>query len=343
MKKLTSLSLAPAALFIGGAAMAAPIGGYDAWTVNAGVITATCPAGHTCTNLDATGNGILQQKMVDNADTTVSYFRTIVSEEGATATDLASVQALGFRIEGQIGIDGGGGNNYVNRSTIKSGALLGNDQMATTAEVSLGALQSGSLAHFVADQEQGLGATTRRMDWHFHENGVSYLELNHYSTGGVAAGGTGNEGTITVRRSGNVSLGGTLTLDPGGVLSGEEQTLAYAAGNSVTAVWLTQAASGVGSFTNRTIGLQRYTVVTVTGQAGKTNAGGTSIEQMNDYNEDGTFPITLNGPSTEIGDTQWGWNTALFGTRPQAYFENSNSSGLLTAPTGTFANDFVIP
>jgi len=340
MKKLTSLSLAPAALFIGGAAMAAPIGGYDAWTVNAGVITATCPAGHTCTNLDATGNGILQQKMVDNADTTVSYFRTIVSEEGATATDLASVQALGFRIEGQIGIDGGGGNNYTNRSVIKAGAQLGNDQMSTMAEISQGALLSGSLSHFVADQEQGLGATTRGMDWHFHENGVSYLELNAYSTGGVAGGATGNEGTITVRRSGNVSLGGTLTLDPGG---SQEQTLAYAAGNSVTAVWMTQAASGVLPFDQRTLGLQRYTVVTLAGQAGKTNAGGTSVEVMNDELEDGTFPITLNGPGTEISGTQWGWNTSLFGTRPQQYFENSISTGLIAPPTGTYANDFVIP
>ncbi|MBK9131570.1 MAG: hypothetical protein IPM20_08070 [Gammaproteobacteria bacterium] len=340
MKKLTSLSLAPAALFIGGAAMAAPIGGYDAWTVNAGVITATCPAGHTCTNLDATGNGILQQKMVDNADTTVSYFRTIVSEEGATATDLASVQALGFRIEGQIGIDGGGGNNYTNRSVIKAGAQLGNDAMATMAEINSGALQSGSLAPVVLDQQQGLGATTRSMDWHFHENGVGYLELNAYSTGGVAGGGTGNEGAITVRRSNNVSLGGTLTLDPGG---SQEQTLAYAAGNSVTAVWLTQAASGIGSFTNRTLGLQRYTVVTAAGQAGKTNAGGTSVSASN-ADGNGNFVISLNGPGTEISGTQFGWNNALFGNTPQEYFENSISSGLVAPPApGTFADDFVIP
>jgi len=340
MKKLSVLTMAPAALFVGGAAMAAPIGGYDAWTVNAGTITATCPAGHTCTNLDATGNGILQQKMVDNADTTVSYFRTIVTEEGATASDLASVQALGFRIEGQIGIDGGGGNNYTNRSVIKSGTQLGNDQMSTMAEISLGALLSGSLSHFVADQEQGLGATTRGMDWHFHENGVGYLELNAYSTGGVAGGGTGNEGTITVRRSTNVSLGGTLTL--GASPTEGVQTLAYATGNAVTAVWLTQAASGIGSFTNRTLGLQRYSVVTTTGQAQKTNAGGTSIDASN-ADGAGNFTVSLNGPGTEISGTQFGWNAALFGTQPQQYFENSISSGLIAPPTGTYANDFVIP
>ncbi len=341
MKKLTSLSLAPAALFIGGAAMAAPIGGYDAWTVNAGTITATCPAGHTCTNLDASGNGILQQKMVDSADTTVSYFRTIVTEEGATATNAAAVSALGFRLEGQIGIDGGGGNNYVNRSVIKSGSLLGNDQMATMAEISLGALQSGSLSHFVADQEQGLGSTARGMDWHFHENGVNYLEMNYYSTGGVAGGGAGNEGTLTVRRSGNLSAGGTLTL--GASPTEGVQTLAYATGNSVTAVWLTQAASGVGSFTNRTLGLQRYTVVTVPGQAGKTNAGGTSIDASN-ADGAGNFAITLNGNDAAISGTQFGWNAALFGTQPQQYFANSVSSGLNTPPApGTYTNDFVIP
>ena len=339
MKKLTSLSLAPAAIFISGAAMAAPIGGYDAWTVNAGTITATCPAGHTCSNLDATGNGILQQKMVDNADTTVSYFRTIVVDEGTTATDLASVQALGFRVEGQIGVDGGGGNNYTNRSVIKGGSVLGNDQMSTMAEINSGALQAGSLAPVVLDQEQGLGATTRRMDWHFHENGVGYLELNAYSTGGVAGGATGNEGTITVRRSNNVSLGGTLTLDPS--ITEGSQTLAYAAGNSVTAVWLTQAASGVGAFQNRTLGLQRYTVVTTAGA--KTNVGGTSIDASN-RDGLGNFVATLNATSAEISGTQFGWNNALFGNTPQEYFTNSINSALVAPPApGTYTNDFVIP
>lgn len=336
MKKLTSLSLAPAALFIGGAAMAAPIGGYDAWTVNAGTITATCPAGHTCTNLDATGNGILQQKMVDSSDTTVSYFRTIVTDEGATATDLASVQALGFRTEGQIGIDGGGGNNYVNRSVINGGALLGNDAMTTSGEVSSGNLASGSIAPVVLDQVQGLGATTRGMDWHFHENGVNYLELNAYSTGGVAGGGAGNEGAITVRRSGALTAGGTLTL--GASPTEGVQTLAYAAGGSVTAVWLTQAASGVGSFTNRTLGLQRYTAIT---NNGKTNAGGTSIDASN-ADGTGNFVITAGAPNTAITGTQFGWNAALFGTQPQEYFTNSVGTGLNAPPApGTFSNDFL--
>ena len=339
MKKLTSLALAPAALFIGGAATAAPIGGYDAWTVSSGTITATCPAGHTCTNLDATGRGILQQRVVDNGDTTVAYFRTIVTDENATATDLASVQALGFRVEGQIGIDGGGGNNYINRSVIKAGTQLGNDAMSTMAEVSLGPWL-GTGRNFVGDQEQGLGATTRRMDWHFHENGVNYLELNAYSTGGVAGGAAGNEGAITVRRSGNLSSAGTITLDP----SGTPQTLAYVTGGSVTAVWLTQAASGVGAglagALNRTLGLQRYTATT---NNGKTNVGGTSVSKTN-ADGAGNFVATSNGANAEISGTQWGWNTALFGTRPQQYFVNSAGTGLLApdAP-GTFANDFVIP
>jgi len=316
--------------------MAAPIGGYDAWTVSAGTITATCPAGHTCTNLDATGNGILQQRMVDNSDTTVAYFRTIVTDEGATATDLASVQALGFRTEGQIGIDGGGGNNYTNRSVIKGGTVVGLDAMTTVAEVNAGALQSGSLAHVVLDQAQGLGATTRSMDWHFHENGVNYLELNAYSTGGVAGGGAGNEGAITVRRSGALTSGGTLTLDP----SGTPQTLAYVAGGSVTAVWLTQAASGIGSYSNRTLGLQRYNAIT---NNGKTNVGGTSVG-INNADGFGNFVITPTAANTEIAGTQWGWNTALFGTRPQQYFMNSLATGVRApdAP-GTFTDNFVIP
>jgi hypothetical protein len=346
MKKITALTMASAAsLFVGGTAMAAPIGGYDAWTVSSGTITATCPAGHTCSNLDATGNGILQQRVTDSADTTVSYFRTIVTDEGATATDLASVQALGFRIEGMVGAEDGSGN-YVNRSVIKAGTQLGNDAMSTAAEVGQGTLIG--IAHFIADQEQGLGATTRRMDWHFHENGVNYLELNHYSTGGVADdgpggtnAGTGNEGAVTVRRSGNLSSAGTLTLDPGGA---NEQTLAYATGGSVTAVWLTQAASGVGTGVtgalSRTLGVQRYTAITTNG---KTNAGGTSISQ-NNADGVGAFVATSNGADLEISGTQWGWDTVLFGTQPQEYFANSTNAGLRApdAP-GTFANDYILP
>ncbi|MGE0372951.1 MAG: hypothetical protein AB7Q01_13795, partial [Gammaproteobacteria bacterium] len=129
--------------------------------------------------------------------------------------------------------------------------------------------------------------------------------------------------------------------DPGG---SQEQTLAYAAGNAVTAVWLTQAASGVGSFTNRTLGLQRYTVVTTAGA--KTNVGGTSVTAKNhsDLDGAGNFAITLNGTGAEISGTQFGWNTALFGNTPQEYFTNSINSALVTPPApGTYTNDFVIP
>ncbi|MCC6208211.1 MAG: hypothetical protein IT488_08665 [Gammaproteobacteria bacterium] len=339
MKKITVLTMAStASLFLGGAAMAAPIGGYDAWTVSSGTITATCPAGHTCTSLDATGNGILQQRVTDNTDTTVAYFRTIVTDEGATASDLSAVQSLGFRSEGMIGAQDGSGN-YINRSIIKAGTQLGNDAMSTMAEIGSGSLMG--IAAFTADQEQGLGATTRSMDWHFQEGDTTYLELNHYSTGGVAGGGTGNEGTITVRRAGLLSEGGTLTLDPAG---SQEQTLAYAAGNAVTAVWLTQAASGIGSQFDRTLGLQRYTVVTTTGQAQKTNAGGTSVTASN-ADGNGNFVVDISGgASTEISGTQFGWNAALFGTQPQEYFTNSISSGLLAPPSpGIYTNDYILP
>lgn len=337
MNKLIALPMVSAAsLFVGGIAMAAPIGGYDNWTVSGGTITATCPAGHTCVSLDATGNGILQQRVTDNSDTTVSYFRTIVTNDGETATDLAAVQALGFRIEGMVSAEDGSGN-YTNRSIIKAGTQLGNDAMSTMAEVSAGALEAGSIAPFVADQEQGLGATTRLMDWHLHENSESYLELNAYSTGGVAGGAAGNEGALTVRRTGNLSAPGTLTLDSGGA---NEQTLAYVAGGSVTAVWLTQAASGTGDVSNRTLGLQRYTATTSNGD---TNVGGTSVE-IDNADGVGNFVITHNGSGVEIDGTQWGWNTALFGSQPQQYFGQTDGINVRApdAP-GTFANDFVIP
>jgi hypothetical protein len=337
MKKLSSvLTVAPAALLVGGAAMAAPPGGYDNWTVNNGVISVTggCESGYSCTNLDATGNGILQQKVTDLSDTNISYFRTIITDEGATATDLASVQALGFRNEGMVGAQNGT-TDYAIRGVIKSApTVLTNDQMATMAEVTNGAL--AGIAHVILDQEQGLGRAGSNMDFHFHENGQTYLELNDNVNGGT---GTGNEGHLTVRRAGNLTTAGTLTLDAGGP---NEQTLAYNAGGSVTAVWLTQAASGNGSFLNRTLGQQTYTA---TSNNGKTNSGSnvTGEISLNNGDASGNFNITSNGPSAEISGTQWGWSS-LFGTRPEQYYTNSANTGLALPPGGMFgANDYVIP
>ena len=149
--KLRFALLTPAVLALsGGAAYAVPPTGfsYDDYTVAAGVITAGCPVGYTCTNLDATGNGILQQRVTDGTD---SYFRTIVVNEGVTATDLAAVEALGFRDESYVNaLDG---ESDMSVRGIIQGSQLGDgiDDMYVMAEITDGALQLGGGDSFVSD------------------------------------------------------------------------------------------------------------------------------------------------------------------------------------------------
>jgi ABC-type uncharacterized transport system permease subunit len=86
--------------------------------------------------------------------------------------------------------------------------------------------------------------------------------------------------------------------------------------------------------------VQRYNAIT---NNGKTNVGGTTISKTN-ADGFGNFVATTVATGAEIAGTQWGWNTALFGTRPQQYFLNSLGTALTAPPApGTYANNFVIP
>jgi hypothetical protein len=100
MNRRLLLSLGSASLIISAsAAMAAAPGGggFGQYTANAGVITSNSIVGQTAAPVTlVSGNGFLQQKVTTAQGT---FYRTIILDNNATATDGAGIAALGFRNE----------------------------------------------------------------------------------------------------------------------------------------------------------------------------------------------------------------------------------------------------
>lgn len=80
-------SIGSAALVLSGMATAGvpTTGSFDQWSVTSGTIGATCPAGYTC-GTAVTGDGFFQRQIVDTTSGGKTYFQTIITDTGATAT-----------------------------------------------------------------------------------------------------------------------------------------------------------------------------------------------------------------------------------------------------------------
>jgi hypothetical protein len=308
MKKLTVLTVVPAALALAsGSVLAVPPTGfsYDDYTVNSGAITAGCPVGYTCTNLDATGNGILQQRVTDGTD---SYFRTIIVDENISATDLASVEALGFRDESFVAAEDGAGTMST-RGIVQGNQLgAGIDDMYVMAEIVDGALNVNG-NNFV--QRNMLGGTNRTVEFVGNGNNNNLnMQINVLQPN--------NEGNMTIRKAtatgaGNLSL---TDADPG------IADLAYAAGNRLQVVWLEQAASGTGDAFNRALGQQTYSNLTAGTEISYNNADGA-----------GNFVAVNTGANNEVGGIgPWNWDAGLFGTEPNPYLVNGEGTGITGNP-----------
>ncbi|MBI3773680.1 MAG: hypothetical protein HY272_13405 [Gammaproteobacteria bacterium] len=85
MKAATSIG--SAALVLSGVAMAAAptTANFDQWSVSTGTIGAACPTGFTC-GTAVTGDGFFQRQIVDTTAGGKTYFQTIITDTGATAT-----------------------------------------------------------------------------------------------------------------------------------------------------------------------------------------------------------------------------------------------------------------
>jgi hypothetical protein len=308
-----------------GSVLAAPPTGfsYDDYTVNAGAITASCPVGYTCTNLDASGNGILQQRITDGVE---SYFRTIVLDQGVTAADLAAVEALGFRSESYVSAEDTG--SYAARNIVQadgplaiitntSGEVLATDAVYTYAEVMGGDLSIGGPV--ILEQRNDLTGTVAAGVNRFVEfkaNGPSNnmnMQINAVQPN--------NEGNITIRKA-TATAGGTLVLTDA---DASIPALAYSANDRLQVVWLEQAASGAGDAFNRMLGQQIYTNLTTGAEISYSNADGL-----------GNFIGVNTGTGNEVGGIgPWNWNASLFGSEPNPYLVNAAGTGIVQ-PATTF-------
>lgn len=106
-------SIGSAALVLSGVAMAAvpTTGNFDQWSVNSGTIGGvSCPTGYTC-GAAVTGNGFFQRQIVDTTAGGKTYFQTIITDTGATATQaqVAAGNVLTFGDESFVQTQSTGG------------------------------------------------------------------------------------------------------------------------------------------------------------------------------------------------------------------------------------------
>lgn len=110
MNKRFILTVGSASLLISAsAAMAAAPGGggFGQYTAAAGIVTDTMTGTTAASQTLVSGNGFLQQKVTTAEGT---FYRTVILDNGVTATDAAAVQGLGFRNETFTGVTSNSGN-----------------------------------------------------------------------------------------------------------------------------------------------------------------------------------------------------------------------------------------
>ncbi len=94
-------SVGTVALVLSGSLMAAAPPAFDTWTVSNGTITpATCATGFTC-GVALSDRGFYQRQITETAGGAV-YFQTIITENDATATTPAGLNALIFADESYV-------------------------------------------------------------------------------------------------------------------------------------------------------------------------------------------------------------------------------------------------
>jgi hypothetical protein len=341
MNRLTKLTVAiGAAMFAGNALADVPNAGagndFDQYTVDAaGNITVNgggCPIGGTCTVLEATSPGILQQR-VDYGGTT--YFQTIIIDEeeaialGGVADPTTEIE---FRLENYVNAndDTDGGTDLATQSVIKEGTIGTDfDAMVAEFEGQQGILQgtdttspSGLKAGEIFRQLNMFGGNnTRRGDFAYEDNGPSGKRM------ALSMQLPDNEGEFAMRRVTGlfVPADGTITFD-------NSAEVEYLAGDNLQIVHLQQAASGVGTQDSRLFATTD--VQLLADNEGQTVGGVTYLPggDMQD-NFGGAFGtttgVTINPvPGTPIaGIGPFAWDAALFGTEPLPYVTDAGGAG----------------
>jgi hypothetical protein len=193
-------------LFIAGSAMAAAPGGggFGQFTASSGVITDTMTGTTAASVTMASGNGFLQQKVTTAEGV---FYRTIILDSNATATDAAGVTALGFRNETFVDTVSNSGNMASDSrvafsaptgvATAGSGSTstvnLAGVTLATNSMVAV--LARGNLATTgtIDDIKSGLADATGIKILQAHDFGV-----DTDATGTVTTEATGKSGSMQV-------------------------------------------------------------------------------------------------------------------------------------------------
>jgi len=345
MRKLTKLTIGAAGLVLSFGTAVADVpqevagNDFDQYTVDAGGFiqldnaggTYGCPIGGTCTVLEATGPGILQQKVEYAGDGT--FYQTIIVEDGAVS--VADPTTLPFRMENYVDAGNtGGAANLATLSVITEGAPGDFDYMVTEFEG-----QQGTLIG--ADPTSPIGTRTGESIHQLNANNTGRQTEFFYEDGGGAGKRMGinmqnpnNEGQFTLRRvtgyfADSDYFGtagpqdGTLTLDSGDFFD-------YTGGTNLQVVYLTQAASGTGAAFDRVLGL-----TIVSELADNEGDGGVILQEIRQDNNDGSgnFVVTGGAAGTQLvgaGPFMDPWETDLFGAEPRTY--DSNGAGGVATP-----------
>jgi hypothetical protein len=196
----------PLSLFVAGSAIAAAPGGggFGQYTVSSGVITDTMTGTTAASVTMASGNGFLQQKVTTAEGV---FYRTIILDSNATATNAAGVNALGFRNETFVDTVSNSGNMASDGriafsapagvATAGSGSTstvtLAGVTMATNSMVAV--LARGDLATTgtIADIKSGVADATGIKILQAHDFGV-----DTDASGTVTAENTGKSGAMAV-------------------------------------------------------------------------------------------------------------------------------------------------
>jgi hypothetical protein len=313
---------------------------YNAATEGSGTGT-PCPNNATCTVLDATGEGILQQKVQYDGDGT--YYQTIIVEDGAASITDPSVQ-LTFRNESYVEVTNSSTNaSMAAISVVKQGDLTAFDDYLLESENAMGALvgadpttgtglQATQRNHEVINGAAGASPTVDRVT-------ETWIEDDNFGAGtrlAINQMNPVNEEQYSLRRvTGNyVQAGGTIALDNG-------DSITYAAGANLQVIYKTQAMDGTGDPFDRVMG---NTII----EECTDNTCGAYTFDYSQINEDplnpGVFTVGhAGGPGTQVtgaGPFLVNWDVGgsteqtLFGAEPLTYEVNATDDGVV-APAAT--------
>ena len=319
---------------------------YNISTQGSGIGT-HCPNNATCEVLEASGTGILQQKITYDGGGV--FFQTIIVDDGLVSiNDPTNNPAVTFRLESYVESGTAGPNTNLAILSIVKGGTADFDAFEVQFEGQQGTLtgtdptspigtRTGATIYQYNEHNLETDVITgppviRNTEFYFEDSGNAGKRMALNMTNGD------NQGQFTLRRATGyfVDANGTIALD-------NSDEINYLAGANLQTVYITQAippitALGSGSLLDRIMGIS---IVQELDDNEGINGVLLDIRQSN-QGPFGTFPVTaVPPPGTQlVGSDPFlnPWPTSLFGAEPLTYNSAPPGLGGLSAvtPSGGF-------